>query len=824
MEPEAGFHEGLSNPANIASWREDLFNVALPIELSEEAFATYWPYVSNIWAKDSTRTRAKDGAKVTHYDCRLRRGTWAPKGSSSSALKSCRDGSQCDASVRVEYCPHRRLFAIQRTEGSPGHSHTIDQSDQVKRNDALKLRVELLFRLQPQTTGAQVLASLRAAGRLDDGSQQLRDAGGTYLTAKDCNNWGRAFTKKLPELRTRGHNDPAVHQVHEARKYLEQNGWETRDLGEVQRHDGKGTSLGLAFAMPARLQLLGQCGWLTLMDSTHKTNYLRWFLYTLVIRDSCGSFLPCAHLLLESEDSEILAAGLRELKSLSRSFSGRPWAPRWVLTDDSAAEQLAIKKAFPGLEAGEMLPDHILCTVHSDRTMRRKIKDTMVLKHLRDAMYSRSELGCDKYLALALARADAIMKKDNPGWLSPLEGLRTKTARQQPGNSKRRWAEMADPEAQHYKKTSQTTQSSDAVARTPRSKRKFDVVKYIWNEWCRKKRLWALYARQHSPLLLQVTTTNIVESWHNSLKAKITATTKLQVSFSLQGVARSVHETSLQWFAKSRVTALYFRTKTLSEARLEPGLGLFPFPVQKLLARELQLARQYVDDCVELRCYDDELTCSCDFWRKYSLPCVHLWHRHLLFGSITMEAFAEFASLFEESGFEIYERFDSEFVEKLILPKDEAMLAEERDTLHTREILEQLRAKWFNILEETSSMETSQREAIRVNWVGSLARALGPFMRATARSFLALPRWDGALEQLQEAGFLVEGESQFKTPSSRAPPLAALGLAAWLDAGGDGDGELEYAQGDDQSDGDAIEESDSEVIFDEMDEAILAEA
>ena len=38
------------------------------------------------------------------------------------------------------------------------------------------------------------------------------------------------------------------------------------------------------------------------------------------------------------------------------------------------------------------------------------------------------------------------------------------------------------------------------------------------NRYSEKSREWALWSRQHSPLLLQVTTTNPLESYHGELK------------------------------------------------------------------------------------------------------------------------------------------------------------------------------------------------------------------------------------------------------------------------------------------------------------------
>jgi hypothetical protein len=49
------------------------------------------------------------------------------------------------------------------------------------------------------------------------------------------------------------------------------------------------------------------------MDSTHDTNELKWQLYNLLIRDEVGQWIIGAHILTAREDSDIVAAGLREV-------------------------------------------------------------------------------------------------------------------------------------------------------------------------------------------------------------------------------------------------------------------------------------------------------------------------------------------------------------------------------------------------------------------------------------------------------------------------------------------------------------------------------
>lgn len=41
---------------------------------------------------------------------------------------------------------------------------------------------------------------------------------------------------------------------------------------------------------------------------------------------------------------------------------------------------------------------------------------------------------------------------------------------------------------------------------------------YVQKEWAETAPAWAHYARCHSNLLLQVVTTNFLESWHSALK------------------------------------------------------------------------------------------------------------------------------------------------------------------------------------------------------------------------------------------------------------------------------------------------------------------
>lgn len=120
-------------------------------------------------------------------------------------------------------------------------------------------------------------------------------------------------------------------------------------------------------------------GYLTLMDSTHDTNYPHWQLYTLAVRDTTSKFHMVAHILAMQEDGDIDAEALRVLKRWCGGKGG--WNLRYMLTDDSAAEQRAVRLAFLRLIADEQEVTHLLCVFRSEQTLKRKFKGSSLLSY-----------------------------------------------------------------------------------------------------------------------------------------------------------------------------------------------------------------------------------------------------------------------------------------------------------------------------------------------------------------------------------------------------------------------------------------------------------
>lgn len=167
-------------------------------------------------------------------------------------------------------------------------------------------------------------------------------------------------------------------------------------------------------------------------------------------RDPHGIWVPGAHCLVERENSDILSIALQQIYA----WSGGTWKMNYPLTDNSAIERLAVKKAF-GNE--EFLKGHLLCTVHSERTLSYRFKsaaDKVSYGHLRHAIRCLTEVECVSLCQLVMSAALSESQRD-----------------------------------------------------------------YINEHWLLTREHWALYAHQHNKLLLQVTTSNPCEAWHNRLKS-----------------------------------------------------------------------------------------------------------------------------------------------------------------------------------------------------------------------------------------------------------------------------------------------------------------
>lgn len=186
--PDDLINRGLKNPPNLAHYREQLFSLPVIMTLSPEDFHAYWPYVSNVWCLVNCRERP-DGIEVMQYTCRLRRPTWSSKAKTQNKVRKIREGNTCQASCRVEFSRAANAYWITRTGASSGHTHSLRDRDQCKKNNGLRTAVNRMAEVAPNLTGAQLLKSLREVS----GTAQMAEAGGQFLTSKDVTNWMQLY-------------------------------------------------------------------------------------------------------------------------------------------------------------------------------------------------------------------------------------------------------------------------------------------------------------------------------------------------------------------------------------------------------------------------------------------------------------------------------------------------------------------------------------------------------------------------------------------------------------------------------------------------------
>ncbi|CAB4483520.1 unnamed protein product [Rhizophagus irregularis] len=101
------------------------------------------------------------------------------------------------------------------------------------------------------------------------------------------------------------------------------------------------------------------------------------------------------------------------------------------------------------------------------------------------------------------------------------------------------------------------------------------IQNYIKRNYMKNTERWALWARQHSPLLLQVTFTNPLESYHSEIK------TLTSSKHGLIGAVQNIINVDLKKRSDSEKVAFDFRTKKISTYGVEDDIieeiHKFPF-------------------------------------------------------------------------------------------------------------------------------------------------------------------------------------------------------------------------------------------------------
>jgi len=193
-----------------------------------------------------------------------------------------------------------------------------------------------------------------------------------------------------------------------------------------------------------------------------------------------------------------------------------------------------------------------------------------------------------------------------------------------------------------------------------------------------------------------------------------------------------------------------FSAKRISQHPEYPALSDFPRPIARLIAHQIHAAEERVEKGKATPGFD-ALECQCLFFRRYQLPCKHMFHNQMIMGGSDKEenegdggdggilddaAWDQFLLMFEEgAGYDVW-MTKTRVVDAEDGPS-EHQLAREAAKRDLNEIIEQLRGLFFDALEQEAPVAepNPKRRARRTanaeqpsqaSQAGPVGRAAGP--------------------------------------------------------------------------------------------------
>ncbi|KAJ5273953.1 hypothetical protein N7478_009078 [Penicillium angulare] len=239
----------IDNPPNLARIRRLLFECKDPIEITQEEFETYWPFVDNFWVKQRTNASHDGHCTTEYYMCRLRRATNKPSETKPPLpegkrprKRRAREGGICNVSIKVvRFEGAYSAVTIYRTPGSDAaHSHDLEYIDRVKRNSGVMeyVRRESFKGYLPSSTYKVLLEQ----------KEKLDDAGGSGLSVTDVRNVSAKWRIQNPEVELR---------THDGWEYVEGRGVvKTQTTSQTPQQNPPPTSISTSTSTPLPLDTL----------------------------------------------------------------------------------------------------------------------------------------------------------------------------------------------------------------------------------------------------------------------------------------------------------------------------------------------------------------------------------------------------------------------------------------------------------------------------------------------------------------------------------------------------------------------------------------
>src|SRR5688572_26641333 len=128
--------------------RNLLFNVSCSLEIPMEDFdENWWLLVSNIWTQWNSYTHANGNIRkdfacsfTKHQESSTRNKENIPN--EKRRVTTIRPSKLCHAKIRVLWLVSLKIVKIERYKDSPNHTHSLIESDRIKRSQAVRSLVE----------------------------------------------------------------------------------------------------------------------------------------------------------------------------------------------------------------------------------------------------------------------------------------------------------------------------------------------------------------------------------------------------------------------------------------------------------------------------------------------------------------------------------------------------------------------------------------------------------------------------------------------------------------------------------------------------------
>ena len=190
------------------------------------------------------------------------------------------------------------MVKVERYKDSPDHTHSLLEIDRIKRPQAIRTLVEKEAVKNYSPPAITSAVKEYATTELGLGQELKR--------------------KEVANIQYKVHGLTNSHligsnlrtDILQSVSYLIEKGYHVENFNVSHR-----STKGIVFMHPDQLEKLRCYGWLTLIDSTHKTNKYDWRLFTLYIRDTYGCWNVSAHFFVNEEDGDTISRALKIIRN-----------------------------------------------------------------------------------------------------------------------------------------------------------------------------------------------------------------------------------------------------------------------------------------------------------------------------------------------------------------------------------------------------------------------------------------------------------------------------------------------------------------------------